>query len=90
MNTWKRAVAFGAVGVGAALLLKGKRPAGVAATTVGLAILASEYPETFEAVWEHVPEYVTRGMRIFQTVSEIAQRLAERTARPPVPGSNVA
>jgi hypothetical protein len=81
MTTWKRAVIFGSMGIGIALLLKGKRPAGVAATTVGLAVLASEYPDTFETIWENAPDYVTRGIRIFQTVSEIAERFAEQAAR---------
>jgi hypothetical protein len=90
MKSWKRPLIFGSLGIGAVLLVKGKRPAGVAATTIGLAVLASEYPETFEAVWEHAPEYITRGIRIFQTVSEIVERFAEQAARQTIPGSHVA
>jgi len=81
MKNWKRAVVFGSLGAGALLLVTGKRPAGIAVATVGLAILASEYPESFERVWEQAPEYVTRGTKIFQTLSQIAERFADQTAR---------
>jgi hypothetical protein len=80
MNTWKRALIFGSLGAGAVLLLTGKRPAAVAAATVGLAVLAAEYPEKFEAVWENAPEYVTRGVQIFQTLTQIAERFADQAA----------
>lgn len=81
MKGWKRAVVFGSLGVGAVLVLTGKRPAGIAAATVGLALLASEYPDTFERVWEHAPDYVTRGIQIFQTLTQIAERFAEQQQR---------
>ena len=90
MTNWKRAVIFGSLGVGVVLLIKGRRPAGVAATTVGLAVLASEYPDTFETIWENAPNYVTRGIRIFQTVSDIAERFAEQASRHVIGGSHVA
>jgi len=80
MKTWKRAVVFGSLGAGVVLLVSGKRPAGIAAATVGLALLASEYPEKFETVWEHAPEYVTRGIQIFQTLSQIAEKFAEQAS----------
>jgi hypothetical protein len=81
MTNWKRALIFGSLGAGAVLFFTGRRPAAVAATTVGLAVLAAEYPEKFESVWENAPEYVTRGIQIFQTVSQIAERLAEQAAQ---------
>jgi hypothetical protein len=80
MKTWKKVVIFGSIGAGAALFLTGKRPVGIAAATVGLAVLAAEYPDTFEGVWENAPEYVTRGVQIFQTLSQIAERFAEQAA----------
>jgi len=81
MKTWKKALIFGSLGAGAVLLVTGKRPAGIAAATVGLAVLAAEYPEKFEGVWENAPEYVTRGVQIFQTLSQIAERFAEQAAQ---------
>ncbi len=81
MTTWKKALVIGSFGVGALLFIKNRRPAAVAATTVGLAILAAEYPDRFEGVWEHGPEYVTRGVQIFQTLSQMAERFAEQAAQ---------
>ena len=69
------------------LLLTGKRPAGVAAATVGLAVLASEYPQAFERVWEQAPDYVTRGIQIFQTLSSITERFAEQASQRGIEGA---
>jgi hypothetical protein len=80
-KNWKRALVIGSLGAGAVLLLTGKRPAGLVAATVGLAVVASEYPESFEKVWKHAPDYVSRGIQIFQTLSQIAERLAEQSSR---------
>ena len=74
MTNWKRGVVAGTLGAGVVLLLTGKRRAGIAVGTVGLAILASEYPDKFEALWRHSPDYVSRGIQIFQTVSDILDR----------------
>lgn len=87
MKNWKRAVVIGSLGAGALLAVTGKRPAGIAVATVGLALLASEYPESFERVWEQAPDYVTRGMQIFQTLSQIAERFAEQTSRRGIEGA---
>jgi hypothetical protein len=87
MKNWKRALVFGSLGAGALLLLTGKRPAGVAAATVGLAVLASEYPEAFERVWEQAPDYVTRGIQIFQTLSSITERFAEQASQRGIEGA---
>ncbi len=81
MKTWKRAVVFGSLATGALLVVTGKRPAGIAAATVGLALLASEYPEKFEQIWEQAPDYVTRGTKIFQTLTQIAERIAHEAQR---------
>jgi hypothetical protein len=80
MTTWKKALVVGSIGAGAVLFFTGRRPVGIASATIGLAVLAAEYPETFEGVWENAPEYVTRGVQIFQTLSQIAERFAEQAA----------
>ena len=87
MQRWKQAVVIGSLSAGALLLLKRHRPAGVAAATVGLAVLATEYPETFEQIWENAPEYVARGTQIFSTLSRIAERFAEHAAERGVGGA---
>ena len=80
MENWKKAAVIGSLGAGAVLFFTGRRTAGLGAATAGLVLLASEYPEKFEDVWENAPEYVTRGMQIWNTLSQIAERFAEQAA----------
>ncbi len=79
MQNWKKAIVLGSLGAGAMLAISGRRPAGVAVMAGGLALLASEYPEKFEAVWESAPEYVNRATRIFVALQQISERFAEET-----------
>ncbi len=81
MQGWKRAVIFGSIGAGAMLIVIGRRPAGMAFTAAGLAMLASEYPEKFEAVWESAPEYLQKGMQIFATLQKLGEGFAEEAER---------
>lgn len=81
MVNWKKAVVIGSVTAGALLLIKGHRPAGAALATVGLVVLATEYPDHFEQVWNNAPEYISRGAQIFTAVQRIAERLSEETHR---------
>ena len=85
MENWKKAVIAGSVAAGVILLLKGKRSLGAAAATTGLVVLASEYPDQFEQVWDNAPEYISRGAKIFSTVQRIAERFADEAARHGVP-----
>ena len=80
MKNWKKAVVFGSLAAGVYFLVTGRRPVGVAAATVGLAVLAGEYPERFEQVWSQAPEYIYRGTQIFQGLSRMAERFAEQAA----------
>lgn len=81
MQTWKKAVIFGSLGAGAVLAVTGRRPAGIAVMAGGLALLASEYPEKFEAVWENAPDYVNRATRIFAALQQISERFADEAER---------
>ena len=81
MPNWKRALVFGSLGAGAFLLASGKRPAGVVAVTVGLVTLATEYPEKFREMWERTPEFVERGNQVVETISRLANRIAEYRSR---------
>jgi uncharacterized membrane protein len=56
MQNWKKALVYSAVGAGAVLALTSRRKIGIASIAGGLALLASEYPERFEAIWENAPE----------------------------------
>lgn len=81
MENWKRAVVAGSIGTSAILFLKGKKPAGVVLAGLGLAVLASEYPEKFRRLREDLPDYVDRGTRFLEAVSRVGERLAEATER---------
>jgi hypothetical protein len=81
VQNWKKAVIAGSVGAGVLLLIKGKKSLGAAATTAGLVVLASEYPEQFEEFWDNAPEYISRGSKIFSTVQRLAERFADEASR---------
>ena len=81
MQNWKRAVIFGSIGAGAMLVFTGRRSAGMACAAAGLAVLASEYPEKFEAVWENAPDYLQKGMQIFSTMQKIGENFADEAEK---------
>jgi hypothetical protein len=81
MDSWKKAVVMGSIGAAAFLFMKRKYPAGVLATGVGLAVLASEYPEKFERVKRSLPEYFDRGMQVMEMAAKAGKRITEAAGR---------
>ena len=81
MDGWKKAVVAGSVGVATVLFLKKKYPAGVLATGVGLAVLASEFPEKFDSVRRSLPEYFDRGMQVMEMAARAGRRISEAAGR---------
>jgi hypothetical protein len=77
MDSWKKAVVMGSIGAAALLFLKKRYPAGVLATGVGLAVLASEYPDKFEVVRRSLPEYFDRGMQVMEIAAKAGKRITE-------------
>jgi hypothetical protein len=77
MENWKKALLIGAATTGAILLLRGQRTAGLVCAGVGLATLASEYPEKFAEIRDNLPEYVDRGTTFLDVVSKVGDRLAQ-------------
>lgn len=75
MDGWKKAVVAGSIGAATVLFLKKKYPAGVLATGVGLAVLASEYPEKFERVRRSLPDYFDRGMQVMEMAARAGKRI---------------
>ena len=57
--------------------MKKRYPAGVLATGVGLAILASEYPEKFEQIRRSLPDYFDRGMRVMEMAGQAGKRITQ-------------
>jgi hypothetical protein len=81
MDGWKKAVVAGSIGAATVLFLKKKYPAGVLVTGVGLAVLASEYPEKFEKVRRSLPDYFDRGMQVMEMAARAGRRITEAAGR---------
>src|ERR1035438_4030817 len=81
MDGWKKAVVLGAIGSAGILFIKKKFPVGVLATGVGLAVLASEYPEKFEKVRRLLPDYFERGMQVMEMAGQAGKRITEAARR---------
>ncbi len=81
MDAWKKAIIMGSIGAAAILFMKKRYPAGVLATGVGLAVLASEYPEKFEKVRRALPDYFDRGMQVMEMAGKAGRRITEAAGR---------
>lgn len=77
MDGWKKALVAGSIGAATILFMKKKFPAGVLATGVGLALLASEYPENFEKVRRLLPDYFDRGMQVMEMAARAGKRITD-------------
>jgi hypothetical protein len=77
METWKQAVLVGAAGTAAILAMKGRRPAAVLVGSVGLAVLASEYPQEFARIREELPSYLRQGTRYMDIAMKIGSKIEE-------------
>jgi len=81
MDRWKKAVVAGSLGTSAILLLKKKWPAGMLTAGVGLAVLASEYPEKFDNIRSVLPDYFQSGMRLMEMISRAGEKIAQLAER---------
>jgi hypothetical protein len=81
MDSWKKAAVVGTIGAAAVLFMKKRYAAGVLATGVGLAVVASEYPEKFEEVRQSLPEYFDRGMRVMEMAGRAGKRITDAAGR---------
>jgi hypothetical protein len=77
MENWKVALIGGSAGVGTILFLKRKWTAGIILAGVGVAALASEYPDKFEEVRRRMPDFIERGNNFLEVASRVGDRLAE-------------
>jgi hypothetical protein len=77
MDGWTKALVAGSIGAATILFVKKKYPAGVLASGVGLALLASEYPEKFERVRRSLPDYFDRGMQVMEMAARAGKRITE-------------
>jgi hypothetical protein len=77
MDGWKKAAVAGSIGAAAMLFMKRRYAAGVLATGVGLAVVASEYPEKFEKARQALPDYFERGMRVMEMAGRAGRKITE-------------
>jgi len=77
MENWKLALVGGAAGVGTIMLLKRKWTAGIILAGVGVATLASEYPEEFAQIRNRLPDFIERGNQFLEVASRVGDRLAD-------------
>ena len=77
MENWKRAVIAGSAAVAAMLALRGRRPAAVLVGSLGLAVLASEYPDQFVRIREELPSYVRQGTKYLDLAIKIGGKIEE-------------
>ena len=71
MENWKLALVGGAAGVGTIMLLKRKWTAGIILAGVGVATLASEYPEEFAQIRNRLPDFIERGNQFLEVASRV-------------------
>ena len=81
MESWKKAAVLSSIAGAAILFMKKRYAAGVLSTGVGLAVLASEYPEKFEQVRQALPEYFERGMQVMEMAAKAGRRITEAAGR---------
>ena len=81
MTNWKRMLLAASAGASTLLFLKGKWTAGILTAGVGLATLASEYPEEFARFRDHLPDYVERGTRFVDMAARAGERFARQARR---------
>ena len=81
MESWKKAAVLGSIGAAGILFMKKRYAAGVLATGVGLAVLASEYPERFESVRKSLPDYFDRGLQIMEMAGKVGKRITDTVGR---------
>jgi hypothetical protein len=77
MENWKVALVSGAAGAGTALFLKKKWTAGIIFAGIGLATVASEYPESFAEIRDRLPGFIERGNNLLEVATRVGDRLAE-------------
>jgi len=78
MKNWKQVLIFGSLGASAFLLVTGRKPAAGVLAGVGIAALASEYPDQVQRLWDRAPEFIDKSNRILTIASTFIERLAEQ------------
>jgi K+/H+ antiporter YhaU regulatory subunit KhtT len=81
MESWKKAAVLASISAAGVLFMKQRHTAGVLATGVGLALLASEYPEKFEKIRRSLPDYFERSMKVMEIAGKAGKHITDASPR---------
>ena len=75
---WKKTLMYGSFAAGAVLFFTGRRSAGLVATGIGVATLAAQNPEKLQKIWDHMPDYLDKGVKLVDMATTFLDRVAEQ------------
>lgn len=78
---WMHAMSIGAFVAAGFCFFTGRRSAGVALASVGVATMAAEHPDRFMEVWNNMPQYMERGTKMVESVGGFVDKLSEQGAK---------
>jgi hypothetical protein len=79
--SWGRVLSIGSFVAAGICFFTGRRPAGFALASIGVATLAAEHPEKFQEIWNNMPDYMERGTKIVEQVGGFMDKLNEHGAK---------
>ena len=78
---WVRVAAAGTLAGSGALLMAGKRRAGLALASAGAALTILDQQETVRLWWNHLPEYLSEAQHMLNRVQGAVDELAHQGER---------
>lgn len=78
---WARSVAALSLVTSAALLLTGKRRAGIAIAVAGTAVALIDEPELVKKWWNSIPDYTKSAHELLQRVEDYVDEIADQGER---------
>lgn len=79
--SWGRVLSIGSFVAAGICFFTGRRPAGFALASIGVATLAAEHPEKFQEIWNNMPEYMEKGTKVVEQVGSFVDKLNEHGAK---------
>ena len=81
MENWKLAVIAGSTGLAVVAFLNGRRSTSIALAGIGVAALASEYPEEFAAARENLHGYAEHAAVALDIAARVGEKLGNLSNR---------
>ena len=79
--SWGRVLSIGSFVAAGICFFTGRRPAGFALASIGVATLAAEHPDKFQEIWNNMPEYMEKGTKVIEQVGGFVDKLNEHGAK---------